>query len=54
MLGEYDNAIDELENVLNSVSPVTLPLIRIHPDLKPLHNNSRFKALLKKKGLLED
>ena len=53
MVDEYNKAIDELENELNSISLVTVPLIRIHPDLKPLHSYPRYKTLLKKMGLPE-
>ena len=54
MAGEYNKAIDALENELNSISPFTVPLIRIHPDFKPLHSYYRFKALLKKMGMPEN
>ena len=48
MVGEYNKAVDALEDVLDSLSFVSVPLINIHPDFKPLHNNTRFQHLIQK------
>jgi serine/threonine-protein kinase len=46
MVGEFDAAIDQLEFLLSKPGWMTIPLLRLDPAWKPLHNHSRFKKLL--------
>ena len=47
-LGEYDQAIDQLEVVLSIPSEVSVPLLRIDPVWDPLRDHPRFQQLLEK------
>jgi hypothetical protein len=46
--GEYDDAIDELEELLSSQTWWTTTYMEADPFLKPLRNLPRFKALMSK------
>ena len=47
LVGEYDEAIDELEYLLSiPASPVRAPLLRIDPTWDPLRDHPRFQKLL--------
>ncbi len=47
MVGEYDLAIDLLEQLLNIPNiPVSITMLRLHPDWDPLRDHPRFKALI--------
>jgi serine/threonine protein kinase/tetratricopeptide (TPR) repeat protein len=48
MVGEYESAIDLLEQLLSIPSMVCVPLLRLHPEWDSLRDNPRFQALLKK------
>jgi len=50
MVGEYDQAIDQLERLLSIPSYIEVEELRQHPRWDPLHNHPRFKALLAKYG----
>jgi len=50
MVGEYDAAIDRLENLLTVPSITAVPMLRINPVWDPLRDNPRFQALLAKYG----
>ena len=47
--GEYEKAMDEMETILSLGIGVFNPnTIQMIPWFKPLHDNERFKALMKK------
>ena len=46
MVGEYDEAIDQLEYLLSIPSRLTIPLLRLDPAWDPLRNHPRFKKLI--------
>lgn len=46
MVGEYDNAIDQLENLLFMPSDISIPVLRLDPTWAPLRNHPRFKKLM--------
>ncbi|MFC1528694.1 tetratricopeptide repeat protein [Candidatus Latescibacterota bacterium] len=54
MVGEYDNAIDQLEFLLSSPGTMTIHVLRLDPIWAPLRDLPRFKALMKKMNLPED
>ena len=46
MVGEYDAAINQLEDLLSRPGELSIPLLRLDPAWNPLHNHPRFKKLL--------
>jgi len=48
MVGEYDDAIDQIEYLLSIPSWLSVPLLRIDPRWDPLRDHPRFHALLEK------
>ena len=48
MVGEYDNAIDELEFLITIPSWCTAKFLRADPIFDPLEGLPRFEALMKK------
>jgi tetratricopeptide (TPR) repeat protein len=51
MLGEYDDAMDQIDHLLSSgmgVGPFSAPMLRIDPIWDPLRSHSRFQELLEK------
>jgi TolB-like protein/Tfp pilus assembly protein PilF len=47
MVGEYDLSIEQLEYLLSIPGEISIPLLRIDPAWKPLHDHPRFQELLK-------
>jgi TolB-like protein/tRNA A-37 threonylcarbamoyl transferase component Bud32/Tfp pilus assembly protein PilF len=50
MVGEYDEAIGLLENMMSRPGALGIGALRLDPAWKPLRNNPRFQALLHKYG----
>jgi hypothetical protein len=50
MVGEYDEAIRLLEDLMSMPTGLGVGALRLDPAWKPLHNNPRFQALLYKYG----
>jgi len=48
IVGEYDLAIDGLENLFSISSELSVPLLKIDPFYDPLRDHPRFQALLEK------
>lgn len=48
MVGEFDLAINQIEFLLDRLSELSIPLLRLDPAWKSLHNHPRFRALLEK------
>jgi serine/threonine protein kinase/tetratricopeptide (TPR) repeat protein len=48
IFGDYDAAIDQLENLMSIPGFVSPPYLRLDPIWKPLHDNPRFKKLLER------
>jgi TolB-like protein/Flp pilus assembly protein TadD/predicted Ser/Thr protein kinase len=48
MVGDYDEAIDELEHLLSIPSQVSVPLLRLEPRWDPLRDQPRFQRLLER------
>jgi serine/threonine protein kinase/tetratricopeptide (TPR) repeat protein len=48
IIGEYDRAIDELEEVLSGRYYLGVPALKVHPTWDPLRNHPRFQALIEK------
>jgi serine/threonine protein kinase/tetratricopeptide (TPR) repeat protein len=46
MVGEYDEAIDQLEHLLSIPGPLSIPLLQIDPAWDPLRDHPRFKKLV--------
>jgi serine/threonine-protein kinase len=46
MVGEYDEAIDQLEYLLSIPSRLSIPLLRLDPAWDPLRDHPRFKKLI--------
>ena len=46
MVGEYDLAVKQLEYLLSIPCELSIPLLRLDPVWKPLHNYPRFQKLL--------
>jgi hypothetical protein len=49
MVGEHDEAINQLEDLLSIPTPWTIHLIRLDPAWDPLRNLPRFKKLIELK-----
>ena len=49
MVGEHDEAIDQLGFLLSVPGPLTIPLLQLDPAWDPLRNHPRFKKLVKLK-----
>ncbi len=50
MVGEYDAAIDQLEFLLARPGELSIPLLRLDPQWKPLWDHPRFQELVEKYG----
>ncbi len=48
VVGEYDLAIEELENLLSIPSDLSVPMLKIAPIYDPLRDHPRFQALVEK------
>ena len=46
MAGEYDKAIDQIEDLLSRPGPLSIPLLKLDPAWAPLSNHARFKKLI--------
>ena len=46
MVGEYDEAINQLEYLLSIPGPFSIPLLQLDPAWDPLRNHPRFKKLI--------
>jgi tetratricopeptide (TPR) repeat protein len=46
MVGEYYEAIDQLEHLLSIPGPFSIHFLRLDPAWDPLHNHPRFKELI--------
>jgi tetratricopeptide (TPR) repeat protein len=46
MVGEYDEAIDQVEYLLSVPGEMSIPLLRLDPAWDPLRNHPRFKKLV--------
>ncbi|MGB2862842.1 MAG: hypothetical protein WBC05_05910 [Sedimentisphaerales bacterium] len=46
MVGEFDAAIDQLEDLLSIPGPLSIPLLRLDPAWNPLCDHPRFKKLI--------
>ena len=46
MVGDYDAAVDELENLLSINAAICGHWLQLDPIWGPLHSNSRFRALI--------
>ena len=46
MVGEYDNAIDHIEDLLSRPGPLSIPLLKLDPAWDPLRVRPRFKKLI--------
>jgi hypothetical protein len=51
--GRYDEALDELENVLSLELGLTVNDLEFGPWTKPLRNNPRFQAMIERYALTE-
>jgi uncharacterized protein HemY len=51
-LGDNDRAFESIDQAIEN-SDQTVGFMKTEPVLRPLHNDPRFKALLKKAGLPE-
>ncbi len=47
-VGEYDAALDQIENLLSIPYKLSVPLLRLEPTWDPLREHPRFKQLLEK------
>jgi len=48
MVGEYDKAIDQIEDLLSRPGPLSIPLLKLDPAWNPLRDHPRFKELVEK------
>ena len=46
MVGEYDEAIDQIEFLLSRPGGLSIPLLRLDPTWDPLRDHPRFKKLI--------
>ena len=46
MVGEHDEAIDQLEYLLSIPGPLSIPLLQLDPAWDPLCDHPRFKKLV--------
>jgi hypothetical protein len=49
-VGEYDQALQLIDELLSRPSPLTIEFIKLHPVYDPIRNDPRFIAILKKHG----
>jgi hypothetical protein len=47
-LGQVDAALDQIEHLLSIPSPLTVAILRTHPDWDPLRDHPRFAEILEK------
>jgi TolB-like protein/tRNA A-37 threonylcarbamoyl transferase component Bud32/Flp pilus assembly protein TadD len=47
-LEEYESALDHIEHLLSVPSLISVPYLKIHPDMDPLRDHPRFKQILNK------
>ena len=47
ILGEHDEAVAQLQRLLQMPSTVSKNWLRLHPIFEPLRNNARFNALVR-------
>jgi tetratricopeptide (TPR) repeat protein len=45
-LGHSEAAVTELEKLVSRPGPITVGLLRLHPELEPLRANARFRRLI--------
>ena len=50
MVGEFESAVERLDDVLSMPSRVSVPWLRLDPRWDPLRDHPRFQALLEKYG----
>jgi len=48
LLEEYEDALDHIEHLLSDPSLISVPYLKIHPDMDPLRDHPRFKQILSK------
>ncbi len=48
MVGEHDQALDQLETLLSLSSPVSIPWLKLDPRWRPLWDHPRFRELEKR------
>jgi hypothetical protein len=46
MVGEHDEAIDQLEDLLSIPGPLSIPFLQLNPTWDPLRDHPRFKKLI--------
>jgi serine/threonine-protein kinase len=46
MAGDFDAAVNQLEDLLSRPGEMSIPLLRLDPAWDPLHDHTRFKKLL--------
>jgi len=46
MVGEYEEAINQLKHLLEIPSEMSIPLLRLDPAWNPLRDHSSFKKLI--------
>jgi hypothetical protein len=46
--GQYDSALDELEELLSQQTPYTVNDFILNPELEPLHKLPRYQEMMRK------